>query len=48
MRGINASLDLIQQTRGGNWPEGPVTEEFNYVDLVWHELEFREDSRSPT
>jgi hypothetical protein len=44
VRGINASLDLIRQTRGGSWPEEPVTEEFNYVDLVWHELEFREDS----
>ena len=44
VRGINASLDLIRQTRGGSWPSGPVTEDFNYVDLVWHELEFREDS----
>jgi hypothetical protein len=40
--GINASLDLIRQTRGGNWPTEAVTEEFNYVDLVWHECEFRE------
>ena len=42
VRGINASLDLIRQTRGGGWPTEPVTEEFNYVDLVWHEQEFRE------
>jgi RimJ/RimL family protein N-acetyltransferase len=42
VRGINASLDLIRRTRGGAWPAEPVTEEFNYVDLVWHELEFRE------
>ena len=42
VRGINASLDLIRRTRGGSWPEGPVTPEFNYVDLVWHECEFRE------
>jgi hypothetical protein len=27
VRGINASLDLIRQTRGGTWPTGPVTEE---------------------
>jgi hypothetical protein len=40
--GINASLDLIRRTRGGRWPTGPVTPEFNYVDLVWHECEFRE------
>jgi hypothetical protein len=42
VRGINASLSLIKQTRGGKWPTGPVDEDYNYVDLVWHELEFRE------
>jgi RimJ/RimL family protein N-acetyltransferase len=42
--GINASLALIRQTRGGNWPTDPVTEEYNYVDLVWHECEFRDGS----
>jgi len=40
--GINASLDLIRQTRGGDWPTGPITEEYNFVDLVWHECEFRD------
>jgi hypothetical protein len=25
VRGINASLDLIRETRGGTWPTGPVT-----------------------
>jgi hypothetical protein len=42
VRGINASLELIRRTRGGGWPTEPVTEEFNFVDLVWHECEFRE------
>jgi hypothetical protein len=42
VRGINASLDLIRRTRGGPWPTEPVTEDFNFVDLVWHECEFRE------
>jgi len=42
VRGINASIVLIRRTRGGDWPNGPVSEEFNFVDLVWHELEFRE------
>lgn len=42
VRGINASLALIRQTRGGGWPTEAVTEDFNYVDIVWHELEFRE------
>jgi hypothetical protein len=27
VRGINASLDLIRETRGGTWPTGPVSEE---------------------
>ena len=40
--GINASIELIQQTRGGPWPTEPVTEDYNLVDLVWHECEFRE------
>lgn len=40
--GINASMDLIRRTRGGRWPSEPVTVEFNYVDLVWHECEFRD------
>jgi hypothetical protein len=42
VRGINASLELIRQTRGGGWPQEPVTEESNFVDAVWHELEFRD------
>src|SRR5215216_3085316 len=42
VKGINASIDLIRRTRGGDWPSGPVSEEFDYVDLVWHECEFRE------
>jgi hypothetical protein len=42
VRGINESLELIRATRGGEWPSEPVTVEYNYVDLVWHELEFRE------
>ena len=42
VRGINASLDIIRRTRGGAWPTEEVTEDFNYVDLVWHEAEFRD------
>jgi hypothetical protein len=42
VRGINASIALIQETRGGGWPTEAVSEEGNFVDLVWHELEFRE------
>jgi hypothetical protein len=43
-RGINESLELITRTRGGRWPTGPVTEEYNFVDAVWHECEFRDGS----
>ncbi|HEX5115196.1 MAG TPA: GNAT family N-acetyltransferase [Pseudonocardiaceae bacterium] len=43
VRGINASIDLIRRSRGGSWPTEPVTADFNYVDLVWHECEFREN-----
>jgi uncharacterized protein YndB with AHSA1/START domain len=42
VRGINASLDLIRRTRGGDWPTEPLAEAINFVDLVWHEQEFRE------
>lgn len=40
--GINASLELIGRTRGGGWPEEPVTADVNFVDLVWHECEWRD------
>ena len=40
--GINASLELIARTRGGGWPTEPVTTDGNFIDLVWHECEFRE------
>ena len=43
VKGINSSIEVILRTRGGNWPSGPISEEFDYVDLVWHELEFREN-----
>jgi hypothetical protein len=42
VRGINAGLELIRRTRGGEWPTEPVTDDVDFVDLVWHELEFRE------
>ena len=29
VRGINASLAIIKQTRGGSWPTGAVTEDYN-------------------
>jgi hypothetical protein len=44
LHGVNTSVDLIRRTRGGPWPAGPVTEDFDCDDLVWHELEFRSES----
>jgi RimJ/RimL family protein N-acetyltransferase len=40
--GINASLELIRTTRGGGWPTEAVTDDGDFIDLVWHECEFRE------
>lgn len=42
VHGINSSLDLIRETRGGGWPSDAVSGEGNFIDLVWHECEFRE------
>src|SRR5258708_18175632 len=42
VRGINASLELIRPTRGCKWPAAEVTDEFNFVDLVWHDAELRD------
>ncbi|KAK8086790.1 hypothetical protein PG994_001764 [Apiospora phragmitis] len=39
---VNASRDIIHQTRGGSWPEEELTEEFNRLDMAWHEREFRD------
>ena len=47
VQGINASIELIRRTRGSRWPTEPVSVDFNYVDEVWHECEFR-DGRSFT
>ncbi|MGX7677362.1 GNAT family N-acetyltransferase [Jatrophihabitans sp. DSM 45814] len=41
---VNSSVDIIHQSRGGTWPEGQITEAYNFQDLVWHEREFREGS----
>lgn len=42
MDAVNSSLELIRKTRGGSWPEEPVSEDFDLMDLAWHETEFRE------
>lgn len=42
IQGVNSSLELIRKTRGGAWPEEAVTEDFDFLDLAWHEREFRD------
>lgn len=42
IEGVNSSLELIRKTRGGSWPSEPVTEDFDLLDLAWHEREFRD------
>ena len=41
---VNSSRRTILRTRGGSWPEEELSEEFNWLDLVWHEREARENS----
>lgn len=40
---VNSSLEVIRNTRGGSWPEEAVSEEFDVLDLAWHEREFRDN-----
>lgn len=42
MDAVNSSLDIIRKTRGGSWPSEAVSEEFDLLDLSWHEREFRD------
>jgi len=42
MEAVNSSLELIRKTRGGSWPAEAVSEEFDFLDLAWHEREFRD------
>lgn len=44
LQGVNSSIKLIQDTRGGSWPTGALAEDFDFLDLAWHEREFREMS----
>lgn len=42
IEGVNSSIELIRKTRGGSWPSEPVSEDFDLLDLAWHEREFRD------
>lgn len=42
--GVNSSIETIQKTRGGSWPTEELTEDFDLLDLAWHEREFRDQT----
>lgn len=42
LQAVNSSIEVIRKTRGGSWPNGPIDREFDYIDLAWHEREFRD------
>lgn len=41
---VNSSLEIIRTTRGGSWPEEELSEDFDLLDLAWHEREFRDNT----
>ncbi len=42
LAGVNSSIETIQKTRGGSWPTEELEKEFDFLDLAWHEREFRD------
>lgn len=41
---VMSSIDIIRQTRGGNWPTADLTHEDDLIDLSWHQREFENGS----
>lgn len=37
---VMSSIDIIQKTRGGNWPTPDLSFENDLIDLSWHQREF--------
>ena len=44
LEAVNSSIEIIQKTRGGLWPTEELEEDFDLLDLAWHEREFRDNS----
>ncbi|MCC7304296.1 GNAT family N-acetyltransferase [bacterium] len=44
LAGVNSSVNIIRETRGGSWPSGELTAEEDFLDLAWHEREFGSNS----
>ena len=42
LEGVNSSIETIQNTRGGSWPSEPLEKDADFLDLAWHEREFRD------
>lgn len=41
---VMSSLDIIRQTRGGNWPTDDLSYTDDQIDLGWHQREFEQRS----
>jgi hypothetical protein len=41
---VNDSIEVIRKTRGGLWPGGMLDKSFDFLDLAWHQREFRDNS----
>jgi len=39
-KAIMSSINIIQQTRGGNWPSPDLSFKDDQIDLAWHQREF--------
>ena len=37
---VMSSIDVINQTRGKDWPDSSLTFEEDQIDLAWHQREF--------
>lgn len=44
LKAVNTSIEVIQKTRGGSWPSEELTKDADFLDLAWHEREFKEKS----
>lgn len=42
LEAVNSSAETILKTRGGSWPSEQLSEDFDLLDLAWHEREFRD------
>ncbi|MCA9309481.1 GNAT family N-acetyltransferase, partial [Candidatus Saccharibacteria bacterium] len=42
LEAVNSSAKTILKTRGGSWPTEELSEDFDLLDLAWHEREFRD------